>query len=102
MIVILATMHKKEMAVAIGRKLLEKRLIACYNLSPIESAFWWKGKIEEGSETLMILKSELNHFDAIEEVFMKESGYEVPELVAIYPEKVNIPYLQWVRDETAG
>jgi periplasmic divalent cation tolerance protein len=102
MIVVIATLHEKEMAHKIGRGLLEERLIACYNLGPIESAYWWKGKIEEGSETLVIMKTTEDKFEAIETYFMKHSGYEVPELIALKPHQVNTPYQKWVEEETEG
>jgi len=38
---------KKE-AEKIARHLLEKHLIACANIFPIESFYWWKKKIESG------------------------------------------------------
>ena len=47
MILIFTTLNKKEAAEKIGKELLRKRIIACYNLLPVESAYWWKGKIEE-------------------------------------------------------
>lgn len=100
MIVIMATLHKKEMAIKIGQGLLKERLIACYNLSPIESAYWWKGKIESGDETLVLMKTTDDKFEDIETYFMKHSGYEVPELIALKPHQVNQPYEEWVDAET--
>ena len=101
MIVIMATLHKKEMAKSMGRGLLEKRLIACYNLSPIESAYWWKGELLEEDETLLIMKTTKEKFAAIETYFMKNSGYEVPELIALEPATVNESYRLWVEEETS-
>lgn len=100
MIVIIATLHKKEMAHEIGQGLLKKRLIACYNLSPIESAYWWKGEILSENETLLIMKTTEGKFDEIEDYFMKNSGYEVPELIAMKPHRVNESYQDWVHEET--
>lgn len=99
---VIATLHKKDMAVEIGKGLLKERLIACYNLAPIESAYWWKGKIEEGSETLVIMKTTEDKFSQIEAYFMEHSGYEVPELIALKPHQVNAPYEKWVEDETGA
>ena len=40
------------------RKLLEERLIACANLMRgVTSLYWWEGKIEQASETLIIMKT---------------------------------------------
>lgn len=99
-VIIQTTVQTKEKAREIGKGLLEARLIACYNLLPVESVYWWKGKIEESHEVLLLLKTRDEHFAKIE-VFIKEhSGYEVPEVIALHPEKVHLPYLTWVEDET--
>lgn len=100
MILTLTTLHKKAQAVKIGQILLKKRLIVCYNLFPIESAYWWKGKIQSEKEVLMILKSKQQNFANIENIIKKESGYEIPEIIAIKPDKVNKSYLKWVEGET--
>jgi len=100
MILIIATLHENEMAHIIGKGLLQERLIACYNLAPIESAYWWKQEILEEHETVVIMKSTEEKFKAIEAYFMQHSGYEVPELIAIKPYQVNAPYLKWVEEET--
>ena len=100
MIIILTTLHKKETALSIGKGLLESRLIACYNLFPIESAYWWKGKIIEEHETMMLMKTRDEHFDNVSAYIKEHSGYDVPEVICLPPEKVNESYLKWVTDET--
>lgn len=96
MILILTTIGKKEIARKIGKSLLKNKLIACYNLFPVESAYWWKGKIVDDSEILMILKTTKTNIIKVEEYIKTNSGYEVPEIVAINPQKVNEPYLTWL------
>jgi periplasmic divalent cation tolerance protein len=98
MIVLITTLHKKQDAVRIGKGLLEKKLIACYNLWPIESAYWWKGEIVEENEVMMIMKSTVRWFDDIEEYVKVESGYEVPELFALDTEKIDPSYQRWIND----
>jgi periplasmic divalent cation tolerance protein len=100
MLVILTTLHKKESAIEIGKGLLKEKLIACYNLFPIESAYWWKGEILEENEILMILKTNNDNFEKVSAFIKKHSGYEVPEVIALSPNQVNASYLKWVTDET--
>ena len=100
MIYLFSTLHKKDLAVKIGKGLLKERIIACYSIFPVESSYWWKGKILDEKETFMIIKTRKENFKKIEDYFKKHSGYEVPELVSVEPEKVNIPYLNWVMNET--
>lgn len=100
MIIILAEIHKKTDALRIAKALLKKRLIACYSLWPVESAYWWKGKVLDDKGTLMMLKTKDGHFKKIEDFIKAESGYEVPEVIGIKATKVNQPYLDWLNDET--
>jgi periplasmic divalent cation tolerance protein len=74
MIVLITTLHKRHDAVRIGKGLLAKRLIACYNLWPVESAYWWKGEIIEENEVIMIMKSTIRWFDDIVYYVKVESG----------------------------
>ena len=100
MIIILAEIHKKSDALRIAKALLQKRLIACYSLWPVESAYWWKGKVLHDKGTIMMLKTKDEHFAKIEDYIKKESGYEVPEIIAVKATKVNQPYLDWLNLET--
>ena len=100
MILIFATLNKKETAEKIGKELLRKRVIACYNLLLVDSAYWWKGRIAQGKEVLMIFKTREENFSKIENYLKKHSGYKNPEVVALEASKVSTPYLDWVHSET--
>ena len=76
--------------------LLEKKLIACASIFPVESVYTWKGKVEESSEIKVILKSFPKFFDQINEYIEKHSSYDVSELVEIQPERVSKKYLNWI------
>lgn len=95
MILILSTFSNKEEARKIGKGLLKNKLIACYNLIPIESAYWWKGKIEEENEVLMIMKTNKS-FEEVEEFITEHHSYETPEIVAVEPKEVSEKYLEWI------
>ena len=100
MILIITTTHRKSVAVKIGKDLLKERFIVCYNLIPVESAYWWKGKILDENETLIILKTKKENFKKVENYIQKYSGYEIPEIIGIKTTKVNQRYLNWVKTET--
>lgn len=97
MILILSTFSNKEEARKIGKGLLKQKLIACYNLTPVESAYWWKGKIEEANEILMIMKTSKN-FGEVEKFIIEHHSYETPEIIAIKPSSVTEKYLKWTKD----
>jgi len=81
--VIMTTSTKKE-AIKIVRCLLEKRLIACANIiGSVSSLFWWKDKIDEATEFLVLMKSHSKLFDKLSRKVKKIHGYEVPEILAL-------------------
>lgn len=83
------------------RSLLEKRLIACASILPIESLYRWEGKVEESLEVKVLLKTQPYHFSAIQTHIETNCSYEVPEIVQVEISKVNPRYLNWVIEETS-
>ena len=100
MILIFSTFGNKKEAKDAGKELLKKRIIACYNLILVESAYLWRGKIEEENEVLMICKARKENFEKVEKYLTQHSDYEIPEIVAVETSYVNKPYLDWINAET--
>ena len=97
------TASTKEEAAKIAAALLEQRLAACAQIvGPIDSRYWWKGRIEQSTEWLCILKTRRVKFPAVEAAIRANHSYVVPEIVACPIEIGSEPYLEWLRRETAG
>ena len=96
MALIYITCKDKEEAKKISKHLLEKRLIACANIFPIESMYWWKGKIEEVNEHVIIAKG--LDFEKIKQEVRKIHSYDVPAILKIDAE-ANEEYMDWVKKE---
>ncbi|XP_042304929.1 protein CutA [Sceloporus undulatus] len=83
----------------IARAVVEKRLAACVNLVPqITSIYEWKGKIEEDSEVLLMIKTRSSRVSALAEFIRKIHPYEVAEVIAVPIQEGNPPYLRWVEE----
>ena len=97
------TASTREEAARIASALLERRLAACAQIvGPIESRYWWKGRIEQSTEWLCILKTLRVKFPSVEAAIRANHSYEVPEIVACPIDLASEPYLHWLRSETAG
>lgn len=96
-IVILITVPNTDEANIIGKTLVERRLVACANIiQRIKSIFWWKERIEESDEALIIAKSKLNLMEEIQETVKEMHSYDVPEIIAL-PIKSGLPqYCKWI------
>ena len=56
-IIILTTTGTKKDSEDISRTLLEERLVACSQIMPIQSMYWWKDKIRKKRECLCLFKT---------------------------------------------
>ncbi|KAM5287098.1 protein CutA isoform 1-T2 [Hipposideros larvatus] len=95
------TCPNEKVAKEIARAVVEKRLAACVNLIPqITSIYEWKGKIEEDSEVLMMIKTQSSLVPSLTDFVRSVHPYEVAEVIALPVEQGNSPYLHWVRQVT--
>ncbi|MBW2975000.1 divalent-cation tolerance protein CutA [Candidatus Woesearchaeota archaeon] len=97
MILIYITAKDKEEAKKISRHLLEKKLVACTNIHPIGSMYWWDGRIEEDNEMVIIAKTKEENYKKVEEEVKKIHSYTTPCILKISAE-ANKEYLEWVEE----
>ena len=97
-IFIYITAGNRKEAEKIATHLLQKRLIACANMFPISSLYWWKGKIQNGKEYAVILKTVQKNYTNIKTEIEKIHSYKIPCIIQI-PIKVNEKYGGWMRKE---
>ena len=98
MIIVLTTTDKKTVAAKIGKALLTKKLIACCSILPVDSSYWWKGKIVSDKEFQLILKTKAGNFAKIEKIIKKLHTYELPEVLSIKIDKAGKDYLKWMNE----
>ena len=97
-LIVLMTTSNKEEAVKIVRNLLEERLIACANvIDHVSSFFWWKEKIEEEKEVLVIMKSHQKFFKNLSNKIKELHSYEIPEILALPIVEGSQSYLDWMK-----
>jgi periplasmic divalent cation tolerance protein len=93
---VMVTAASLEEARAIAEALLQPRLAACVNIVPgVESHYWWRGKLERGSEVLLLVKTSAEQFEAVAAVVRAAHSYECPEIVALDPREMAPAYRAW-------
>ena len=99
-IAVYITAKDRKEAKKIAGMLLRKRLIACANVMPVKSAYWWNGKIQEHGEFLLIGKTKKTLYKKILSEVKKHHSYSKPCVNALPILEGNPDYLKWVEDET--
>lgn len=97
---VFSTVEKKEDAHRITKMVVEKRLAACAQIiGPITSTFWWKERLEEEEEWLLVMKTRDDLYAELEKAIKEDHPYEVPEILAVPVIEGNKSYLEWIEKE---
>jgi periplasmic divalent cation tolerance protein len=98
-ILIFTTSSNTDEAESLANGLVKSQLAACVQILPkMTSVYVWEGKIEKGSEYLLLIKTLPEKYEAVEKYILDHHSYETPEIVAIDAEKVSAGYLGWLTD----
>lgn len=94
---VLNTCPDERTARNIGRGLVEAGLAACVNLVPgIASIYRWEGRLEEGQEWLLLIKTTAQRMDAVQAWITERHPYRLAEIIAL-PLADGLPaYLEWI------
>ncbi len=98
MIDVYITNSNKKEAEKIAMRLLKKRLIACANIFPIKSIYWWKEKIERTNEWVLLAKSTESEYKHIEKEVKKIHSYSIPCIIR-FKTNANKDYEKWLKGE---
>ena len=97
---IFSTVDSEEAANRLASQLVERRLAACVQIIPkLRSVYWWQGKMETSDEYLLLMKSTVKLYPALEAAIRELHPYDCPELVAVKIEAGLPAYLDWLRTE---
>ena len=96
-----STFSNPDKAAEVARILVSEQLCACVNLvGPVRSIYRWQGEVNDEAETLAVIKTTRERFDAMKARLVELHPYEVAEVIAMPVEAGHAPYLAWVEGET--
>jgi periplasmic divalent cation tolerance protein len=101
--VVFVTCPTRGLARKIASAVVEKGLAACVNivLSPVESVYTWKGKLENAREYLLVMKTAAKRLLELEREVEQLHSYDVPEIIALPITEGSAKYLSWLDDSVA-
>jgi periplasmic divalent cation tolerance protein len=100
-VLVYVTCPDAAVAESIGRTAVDERLAACANLLPaMRSIYRWQGRIESSAETVLILKSTMACWTALEARVRALHPYSLPAIVALPIAAGSAPFLAWIAAET--
>ena len=87
----------------VARALVEEKLCACAQVLPtMRSIYWWKGRVEDAEERLILLKTDDSRLKELEKRLKELHPYEVPEFVALDVAHASAAYSSWLKEVLGG
>lgn len=102
LIAVYTTVGNLEEARKVARALVERKLVACAQISAIESFYSWNGEVQNDHEFRVLLKTTDEKYKAVEAAIRALHSYELPAIHAVALEHVYEPYGAWVEKRSAG
>jgi periplasmic divalent cation tolerance protein len=100
-VVVFITAKDPEEAQKIAKALIKRRQAACVNIVPaVSSHFWWKDKLENTDESLLIVKTKESLLQEVIKSVKKIHSYSIPEIIALPIIGGGRDYLEWIDHET--
>lgn len=101
-VVITTSVATRDEAHRIAVALIEDRLAACVQVTPIESHYRWEGAVEQAGELLLTIKTSAARTSAVETRILALHSYAMPELL-VTPVIGGAPgYLDWIAAQVAS
>lgn len=76
--------------------LIDQKTVACGNIFPITSAYWWKGTVEQEGEFVSIVKTIPENWDSLVEQVKQQHPYETPCIMRLEA-NANKEYEDWIK-----
>ena len=99
-VLIISTYPNKKSILKIANELVKTKIIACVNISKINSVYSWNGKIQNSSEYIAIFKTITKNKIKLKKKIVETHPYDVPEIVEIDVTSINKSYLNWLIEST--
>ena len=94
------TLPTQEQANDLARRLVVARQAACVQvLGPVQSTYRWEGQVEQAQEWLLLAKTTVAGYAALEQAIRQSHPYQVPEILAVPVTAGYQAYLEWVWQE---
>lgn len=99
---VVTTVASRDDALALSRALVERGLVACAQVSAIDSVYAWQGRVEQEAEHRVVCKIAAGAYLAVEAAIRELHRYELPQIYAVPIETSFAPYRDWVVAHSSG
>ncbi|MEV0090489.1 divalent-cation tolerance protein CutA [Streptomyces sp. NPDC050738] len=97
---VLITAPDAEWLASFVRGLVEDRLCASGNISPVRSIYRWEGEVHDTGEALAIVRTVPDRVPAIMDRTLREHPYKVPSVITMPISDATPAYRAWIIEQS--
>ena len=79
LVLALSTEANAERAQQLAEALLERHLVACVSIHPVQSFYRWEGALQASHEVQLLMKTSAQHLAALRSAVSELHSYDTPE-----------------------
>ncbi len=98
--VILTTTGSREESARLSDILVTRKLAACVQVVEITSTYIWEGKLNQGPEFLLLIKTASHLYKDVEAAIVENHSYDIAEVVQLPMTNGSPAYLDWISANT--
>ena len=99
---VMTTTASEVEAETMARQIVQARLAACVQIQAIKSFYVWKEQPCAEKEWLLLIKSRVAVYQALEDFIRAHHRYETPEIVQLPITAGSADYLHWLALQTGA
>ena len=96
-IIVYITHATEKVATKVSNYLVEQKFVACANIFPIKSAYWWKSALQSENEWVTIVKTIPENWVALKKEVEAIHPYDVPCIMK-FDVEANEAYENWIKE----
>jgi periplasmic divalent cation tolerance protein len=101
LVLALTTETNAERAQQMAEALLERHLVACVSIHPVQSFHRWGGALQVSHEVQLLMKTSAQHMDALRSAVSELHSYDTPEWLC-WPVTASPAYGAWAIAELSS
>ena len=98
---VLTTEADAKRAQQLAEALLERHLVACVSIHPVQSFYRWEGALQASHEVQLLMKTSAQHLEALRSAVSELHSYDTPEWLC-WPATASPAYGAWALAELSS